>query len=417
MPPGAGTPSGTITFLDGATTIGTASVSGGMATYSTTAFAVGVHSLTVVYSGDGSFVGSTSAALTQTVNQAPTLTTMTSALNTSASAAATFKFTATVASTTIGIPTGTVSFLDNGSPLPGSPVALSAGVAMLNNITLLSGSHVVVAHYNGDDVSVRFKPSDSPSSAAPQPIITGPPSGDVHAVNTVVNFTGTFTDSPSGETHTAAWSFDNTASKSATVVEPSGSTPGSANTSYSFTATGVYNVSLAVNDGVGGIGIVNKVNSDLPAMEVIYDPNGGFVTGGGWIMSNPGAYVAYPTLTGKANFGFVSKYQKGATIPTGETEFNFQVGNLNFHSSSYDWLVISGTQAQYKGTGTINGSGNFKFILTASDGSPDGFRMKITDPSITDPALSVVYDNKLAPTDDSMGNTQPINGGSIVIHK
>jgi hypothetical protein len=82
-----------------------------------------------------------------------------------------------------------------------------------------------------------------------------------------------------------------------------------------------HNISLAVNDGVGGIGIVNKVNSDLPAMEVIYDPNGGFVTSGGWIM------------TGKANFGFVSKYQKGTTIPTGETEFNFQVGNLNFHST------------------------------------------------------------------------------------
>jgi hypothetical protein len=161
-----------------------------------------------------------------------------------------------------------------------------------------------------------------------------------------------------------------------------------------------HNISLAVNDGVGGIGIVNKVNSDLPAMEVIYDPNGGFVTSGGWIM------------TGKANFGFVSKYQKGTTIPTGETEFNFQVGNLNFHSTSYDWLVISGTQAQYKGTGTINGAGSFNFMLTASDGNPDGFRIKITNPADS----SVVYDNKMA-SDDNIGNTQAIGGGNIVIHK
>jgi hypothetical protein len=176
----------------------------------------------------------------------------------------------------------------------------------------------------------------------------------------------------------------------------------------------VYNVVLAVTDGYNKTGTATTVNNDStsPAYIVVYDPNGGFVTGGGWINSPVNAYAANPSLTGKANFGFVSKYQKGATIPTGETEFNFQVGNLNFHSSSYDWLVISGTQAQYKGTGTINGSGNYKFMLTASDGNPDGFRIKITNPADG----SVVYDNKPL-MDDGMGNTQPLGGGSIVIHK
>ena len=54
-------------------------------------------------------------------------------------------------------------------------------------------------------------------------------------------------------------------------------------------------------------------------------------------------------LTGRANFGFVSKYLTGATPPTGQTEFQFQVGNLTFHSESYQWLVINGARAQYKG--------------------------------------------------------------------
>jgi hypothetical protein len=80
--------------------------------------------------------------------------------------------------------------------------------------------------------------------------------------------------------------------------------------------------------------------------------NGGFVTGGGWINSPSGAYVASPTLTGRDNFDFVSKYQKGATVPTGQTQFQFQVANLNFQSTSYQWLVISGCKAQYKGSGT-----------------------------------------------------------------
>ena len=40
----------------------------------------------------------------------------------------------------------------------------------------------------------------------------------------------------------------------------------------------------------------------------VYDTGGGFVTGGGWITSPPGAYASDPQLTGKAQFGFVSKY-------------------------------------------------------------------------------------------------------------
>jgi hypothetical protein len=41
--------------------------------------------------------------------------------------------------------------------------------------------------------------------------------------------------------------------------------------------------------------------------------------------------VAEPTLTGKANFGFVSKYQKGQSTPDGNTEFQFKAGDLNLH--------------------------------------------------------------------------------------
>ena len=96
------------------------------------------------------------------------------------------------------------------------------------------------------------------------------------------------------------------------------------------------------------------------------------MTGGGWINSPAGAYPANPTLTGKANFGFVSKYQKGANVPSGNTEFDFRVAKLNFHGVSYDWLVIAGMKAQYKGSGTMNGVGDYKFMLTAEDGGNQG---------------------------------------------
>jgi hypothetical protein len=109
----------------------------------------------------------------------------------------------------------------------------------------------------------------------------------------------------------------------------------------------------------------------------------------------------------------------GATVPTGDTEFQFQVANFDFHGNSYQWMVVSGAMAQYKGSGTINGTGSYNFLLTALDGSlagnntPDGFRIKITDPT----AGNVIYDNLLS-TDDSVQakNTEALGSGSIIVH-
>jgi subtilisin family serine protease len=149
----------------------------------------------------------------------------------------------------------------------------------------------------------------------------------------------------------------------------------------------------------------------------VYDPNAGFVTGGGWINSPLGASTQYPDAVGKANFGFTSKYLKGAKTPTGETEFQFKAGNLNFHSQGYEWLVISGARAQYKGTGTINGAGNYGFMLTAIDGGllgggqPDRFRIKIWDNNAND---EIVYDNQMGYSDTSDAATA-VGGGSIQI--
>jgi hypothetical protein len=67
--PGSGTPTGTVTFKDGQTTLGTRTLNGlGVATYTTTSLSRGTHSITAVYSGDSSFNGSTSPALSQRVN-------------------------------------------------------------------------------------------------------------------------------------------------------------------------------------------------------------------------------------------------------------------------------------------------------------------------------------------------------------
>ncbi len=141
------------------------------------------------------------------------------------------------------------------------------------------------------------------------------------------------------------------------------------------------------------------------------------MTGSGWIDSPAGAYATDPTLSGRANFGFVSRYQKGASIPSGRTQFQFKAGSLDFDSTAYEWLVISGAKAQYKGSGTINGTGDYGFLLTANDGEVSGgggvdtFRIKIWEKS----SGNVVYDNQMGDAEDGPAG-DVIEGGSIVIH-
>jgi hypothetical protein len=68
------TPTGTVIFQDGSTTLGMGTLSGGVATFSTNALAVGSHSITAIYGGDLNCAGSTSPGFTQTVTGTTALT-------------------------------------------------------------------------------------------------------------------------------------------------------------------------------------------------------------------------------------------------------------------------------------------------------------------------------------------------------
>ncbi|MGH2450700.1 MAG: right-handed parallel beta-helix repeat-containing protein [Candidatus Limnocylindria bacterium] len=190
---------------------------------------------------------------------------------------------------------------------------------------------------------------------------------------------------------------------------------GAASASISGLRVGVYAIEAVAVGGSQAAGLFGSAAAT--ALLAVYDPAAGFVTGGGWITSPEGAFTADPSLTGRATFGFVSKYQKGAQKPVGRTEFQFRVAKFTFQSDDYDWLVISGARAQYKGAGTVNGAGEYGFLLTAIDGQlkggggADKFRIKIWDRA----SGTVVYDNQLG-ADDAGDPSTVIGGGSIVIH-
>ncbi|MFZ3100718.1 MAG: PKD domain-containing protein [Desulfitobacteriaceae bacterium] len=233
---------------------------------------------------------------------------------------------------------------------------------------------------------------------------------DPISVNTEVNVKADFTDPGTLDTHTAVWEWGDGTSTQGAVSEVNGF--GSVKGSHAYAAAGVFTVKVTLTDQDGAS------DYSVYSYAVVYDPGAGFVTGGGWFNSPEGAYIANQSLTGRANFGFVAKYLKGANVPIGQTEFQFKIGNLNFHSTSYDWLVIAGSKAQYKGAGTINGLGNYGFLLTAIDGQVSGggvtdkFRIKIWD-KVTE---NIVYDNRKG-ADDTEAPSTVLEGGSIVIHK
>jgi hypothetical protein len=253
--------------------------------------------------------------------------------------------------------------------------------------------------------------------------VTALPAVPVEA-GTMVSFEATFTDPDEADKHTAVWDWgdgsEETQCLSATcqLKEPSDTDPGSVSSNHTFAEAGVYTVKLQIMDDHG------SMTTSLLEFVVVYDTAGGFVTGGGWIMSPPGAcqYAACAhDTTGEASFGFVSKYKKGATEPTGQTQFQFKAGDLNFHSDNYEWLVVAHHKAMYKGVGTINGGGNYGFLLSAIDAEltpstdVDLFRIKIWDKDSSD---AVVYDNQVACRDgaEDADPCTKLGDGDIVIH-
>jgi hypothetical protein len=227
------------------------------------------------------------------------------------------------------------------------------------------------------------------------------------AVNATVSVSAAFTDPGLRDTHTAVWDWNDGSTSAGTVLESAKTVSGT----HVYQTAGVYRIRLTVTDKDGAAGTA------LSQPVVIYDPSGGFVTGGGWLTSPAGADPDNPGLTGRANFGFVSNYRNGASVPTGQTEFEFRLANLSFHSTIYEWLVIAGARAQYKGVGQINGAGSYGLLITVIDGQVDGgggidkIRVKIWDTANG----RVVFDSQPGAPDDANPSTA-IQGGAIVVH-
>lgn len=148
-----GTPTGTVDFQDGGTTIsgcGASTLVAGQATCITAGLTGGTHTITAVYSGDSNFATSTGTLTPdQVINKHETTSTLTVAFNPLAPGNV---LTLVVTSSGSEIPTGTATFKDNGSDLPGcAAVPLVNGTATCTTVGVAAGVHQYSAVYSGDE--------------------------------------------------------------------------------------------------------------------------------------------------------------------------------------------------------------------------------------------------------------------------
>ncbi len=174
---GTGSPTGTVTFFDGTSQLGSAPLGSNLtAAYSTSSLTIGSHLITAAYGGDSTFISSTSSPLIETiVEPAPiaTSTALTSSANPQTVGAA-VTFIATVNSSTPGStsPTGTISFFD-GTTLLGTATLGATLTASFTSSSLTIGSHSITATYSGDTSH-----SGSTSQTLVESIVAARASGD-----------------------------------------------------------------------------------------------------------------------------------------------------------------------------------------------------------------------------------------------
>ena len=212
-----------------------------------------------------------------------------------------------------------------------------------------------------------------------------------------------FSDDDFTDNYSATWTWgDGSSDTEDDAISP-------ASKDHTYTAPGIYQIAVTITDDDGS-------DTEKYGYVVIYEPGDGFVTGGGWINSPLGAFIDDKGHTGKLHFGLVAKYNN-ADLPSGKTESQLQDTALNFNAVRYDWLIIDVPYVFFQGTGTINGSGDYNFMVSAmdekftSDPSEDRFRLRIWDDGDV-----VFYDNEFD-KDIYADPITRIGKGNIGLHK
>jgi YVTN family beta-propeller protein len=330
------TPTGTVTFKDGATTLCSAvALASGTATCTTSALAAGSHTISANYSGDSSY-GAAAGSIPQTVNKVAASVGVGTTPNPSMPGQS-VTITATVSGAN-GTATGTVTFKDGATTLC-SAVALASGAASCTTSSLSSGSHSLTAAYSGNATYNTASGTATQEVGVASSSVALTSSLNPSRVSQSVTFTATV--SATGATPTGTVTFlDGTTALCSAVALSSGtascSTPSLAAGSHTITASYSGNSSY----GASSKTLTQTVNKQsLSAMTLGATPNPA-TTGQSVILA--------ATVTG----------QSGVPAPTGSVTFTAGVTTL------CNAVPLSGSSAQC--TASFSAAGSFTITATYS---------------------------------------------------
>jgi ELWxxDGT repeat protein len=182
--PATGMPTGKVTFFDGSTVLGSATVAAGKATVQVAKLAAGTHNLRAFFTGTGSYGGSSSAIVRYTV--AATTSTAVTAPGVAYGQTTALKATVSVLSPGFGKANGKVTFRD-GATVLGSATLLN-GVATLG-VKLATGGHHLTAAYEGTPAFAASATSPlgyAVAKAAPATILNASPTSPRAGMNVTV---------------------------------------------------------------------------------------------------------------------------------------------------------------------------------------------------------------------------------------
>jgi hypothetical protein len=323
------TPTGTVDFLNGSTSLGSASLSSSGSAVLTVSTLTATSTLTAEYAGDANFAVSTSAGVTVSLGQSST-TTLTIAPNPSVVGQTVTLAAAVTAGTSV--PTGTIMFLNGSIPL--GEVALdSTGSALLTLTTLPAGSDSITAQYSGDDYSVA-----STSTAV---------------VQTVNQASSSTTLSASSQAATAGQPV--TLSVNVAAVSPGGIIPTGTVTFTSGTAT----LGTASLDGNGNAMLVT---SDLPSgastITAQYSGDSNYTGSSSAAVSVTVSGSVAPTQTATTVTLSVSNTNPGAYT---SVQFTANVAPTQAGGATPTGTVLFSADGVIIGSATLDANGNATF--------------------------------------------------------
>jgi hypothetical protein len=366
-----GVPSGTIFFVDGTTTIGTAVLDGtSHATFTTSSLAGGTHAISAAYGASGLFLASNSASINQVVTggvaPATTSTSLASSLNPS-TVGASVTFTATVTSATAGTITGTVTFKDGTTTL--GTGTINAGMATFSTSSLAQGSHSVTAVYGGD---TNFATSTSTavsqvvnasSKAATTTLVTS--SKNPSTTGQSVTFTTTVSSSTAGAISGTVTFLDGATSLGTGPVGAGGvatfTTTSLTAASHSITAQYGGDANFAASTSAVLTQVVNAATKAATSTALTAAPN----------PSTNGQSVTFTATTTSTTAGTITgttTFLDGATtLGTGTVGAN---GVATFSTTSLSTATHSVT-AQYGGDSNFSASTSAAVTQTVNAPAPD----------------------------------------------